>query len=235
MHGPDRLSSFGPFFAAQTHAAPPEPPWRRMSELITDRTALAARISQIRTALAASGPAGGIEDRVVASVTQLGVVSRLAAPVLGLAVLGAPNPEVDLDDVFWQDEVGGPFPLSLPAQLVRVGPPAEPVDAALHAFLEGPARALVEAVITMVPVAPQVLWGNVASTVHAAAQMIRGARPGLAARVDALTDGALAHPLLRGGYERRQGSFRRRTCCLIYRVAPPTRPRSVCADCVLDP
>ena len=231
----DPLAGFGPFFATRTHAAPPGPPWLRMSELVTDGTALADRLGQVRTALAASGPAGEIEDRVAASVTQLGLTARLAAPVVALAVLGVADPVVELDDVFWQAELGGPFPLSLPAALVPDDPSPTPVDGALHAFVDGPVHALVDATTAMAPVSPHVLWGNVASTVHAAGQMVRTARPDLAARTDAVLAAALAHPLLSTEYERPQGDFRRRNCCLVYRIAPSARPRPVCADCVLDP
>lgn len=235
MLEPDALATFGPFFATATHVRPPVAPWQPMSRLITEPAALAARMSQVRTALAASGPASGVEDRVVASVTQLGLTSRLVAPLLGLAVLGGTDPVVDLDDVFWRAELGGPFPLSLPANLLRADP-APSDDAPLHALLEGPVRALVDATLEQAVVSPRVLWGNVTSTVHAAGAMIRDARPDLAARATAVTDSVLAHPLVRDGYDTRHGTFRRRTCCLMYRLAPAaTRPRALCVDCVLDP
>ena len=81
----DKLAALGPFFAVKAHrpGAVPVLPWRPLADLTTP-SALRDRIGVIRSAL--SGRAGcapeDIELRVAASVTQLGVVARLVAPVL---------------------------------------------------------------------------------------------------------------------------------------------------------
>ena len=81
-------------------------------------------------------------------------------------------------------------------------------------------------------VSPRVLWGNVASAVNGAATMIAAARPDLAGPAAEAAAAMLAHPALTGTYQGRPGAaFRRRNCCLIYRLSPG-RP-AYCGDCVL--
>jgi hypothetical protein len=240
---PAALARFGPFFAVTTHTGSLGPPWRTMSDLVTDATPLAARVAQVRAALAASAGRDDIEHRVAASVAHLGLTARLVAPALGLAVLGDPDPEIDLTAVYWQDQLGGPFPLSLPESVLRSDPPgsaparsdtASP-DVCLRAFLDGPVLELVKATRTAVPLAPHVLWGNVASAIHSAGQLVRASHPELGARAVGIVDGALAHPLLRAEHDQLDGRFRRRSCCLIYRISGPgpISSRSLCGDCAL--
>jgi len=215
-----------------------------MGDLVTDPAGLAARVAQVRDALTASASAwpDEIELRVAASVAHLGLTARLVAPVLGLAVLGDADPAIDLAEVYWQAELGGPFPLSLPGYLLasrqsRPGPLRSPAAAphVLRTFLEGPALALVQTTLLVTSFAPHVLWGNVASAVHSAGQMIRIARPEFGQRVTGVVDEALAHPLLRNEHHRPGGRFRRRSCCLIYRISAPgpIGVRGLCGDCVL--
>ena len=83
-------------------------------------------------------------------------------------------------------------------------------------------------------VSPKVAWGNVASG------LARGGRDGgygasgpAASAALSLAADLLAGPALRGRTDGEPGkNFRRRSCCLIYRVAPRS-PRVVCGDCVL--
>jgi ferric iron reductase protein FhuF len=82
-------------------------------------------------------------------------------------------------------------------------------------------------------VSPKVLWGNVASGVNGAASMVGRARPDLAVRSRALATGLLDLPVLRGTATGMPGmDFRRRSCCLLYRLGPAA-PKAVCADCVI--
>ena len=81
-------------------------------------------------------------------------------------------------------------------------------------------------------VSPRVLWGNVASAVNGAATMIAAARPDLAGPAAEAAAALLADPALTGTYQGRPlRGFRRRNCCLIYRLSPE-RP-AYCGDCVL--
>lgn len=116
--GLDELAALGPFFAVESHsrgAAPPAP-WRPGSELAGPSGALGARIAVVRAALSARGgrDGGEVEPRVAGSAVHLGLVARLIAPALGAAVLRCP---VDLrpGGLWWQDELGGAMPLSVPA------------------------------------------------------------------------------------------------------------------------
>ena len=114
----DDLVALGPFFAVSSHPpeAAPVPPWRPASELTGPSGPLRERIAAVRKALAASGgrAAAEIEPRVAASAAHLGLVARLTAPALGASVLRCP---LDLrpGGLWWQDVLGGPVPLSVPA------------------------------------------------------------------------------------------------------------------------
>lgn len=218
------LTGLGPFFAVAAHApgAVPASPWRSLSELVDDPDVLRDRVARVRGHLAAGNgrdPAD-IPLRVAASVAQLGATARLVSPVLGYALLtgGA----LDLSGAWWQPELGGAFPLSVPDR-----------DAgSIAATLDGPVRGLIDAARPF-SVSGRVLWGNVASAVNGAATMIVQARPDLAIPVAELAARVLAHPPLPATYDRSAGVFRRRSCCLIYRAAPPEAPRQLCGDCVL--
>lgn len=228
----DDVATIGPFFAAEGHLARngPRPPWHRMAELVEDAGCLTARIHGVREALAESAGRAPdtVELRVAASVAQLGLVARLLSPVLGAALTARVVPDVTLDTVWWQPVLGGPFPLSLPL-------PATGEERAAHAVVDGPVRELTEAVGAAVSVSRRVLWGNVASAINSAVTLITAARPELRYRAKPLAAALLDRPPLRGTASTTAAPasrFRRRSCCLIYRVAPGAAG-PVCGDCVL--
>ena len=98
-------------------------------------------------------------------------------------------------------------------------------------MLAGPITQIVRAVQAMA-VSPRVLWGNVASAVNGAATMIAAARPDLAAPAAGAAAALLGQPVLAGTYQGRPlTSFRRRNCCLIYRLSPAAP--AYCGNCVL--
>jgi ferric iron reductase protein FhuF len=98
-------------------------------------------------------------------------------------------------------------------------------------LLAGPIAQIVRAVQAMA-VSPQVLWGNVASAVNGAATMIAAARPDLASPAARAAATLLGQPVLAGTYQGRPlTGFRRRNCCLIYRLSPSAP--AYCGDCVL--
>ena len=212
--------------------SPLRPPWQPLGELTGSPDALAGRIGEVRERLAAAAgcPAAGVEFRVAASVAQLGLCARLLSPVLGAAAAGRALP-VDIAQARWVPALGGPFRLSLPKRRADRRKPPKPGTAATAALLAGPIAQIVRAVEAMA-VSPQVLWGNVASAVNGAAAMIAAARPDLAGSAAETAAAMLANPALTGTFRGRpvQG-FRRRNCCLIYRLSPE-RP-AYCGDCVL--
>ncbi len=224
------LAALGPYFAVDVHrpGSPLRPPWQPLDALIGSPDALADRIGEVRERLAAAAgcPAAAVEFRVAASIAQLGLCARLLSPALGAAAAGRTLP-VDVGQARWVPALGGPFRLSLAEDAVAAG--AGP--AGIAALLAGPIAQIVRAVEAMA-VSPLVLWGNVASAVNGAATMIAAARPDLAGPAADTAAAMLASPALTGTYQGRPlRGFRRRNCCLIYRLSPE-RP-AYCGDCVL--
>jgi len=233
------LAALGPYFAVEVHrpVPPVRPPWQPLGELTGSPGALAGRIGEVRERLAAAAgcPAAAVEFRVAASIAQLGLCARLLSPALGAAAAGRALP-VDVAQARWVPALGGPFRLSLAEEAIAAEPAdtaisAEPVTAATAALLAGPVTQIVRAVEAMA-VSPRVLWGNVASAVNGAATMIAAARPDLAGGAAEAATALVRHPDLAGTYQGRPlRGFRRRNCCLIYRLSPE-RP-AYCGDCVL--
>ena len=226
-------AAFGPFFAFRAHRPeePPAAPWRPMAELVADPGVSASRVEAVRRALAAGHgrPPEEIEPRVAASVAHLGLAARLVSPFLAVLTLRGAAPALPLQSLRWQPLPGSTFPLSLP---VAGATPAPDVPDPVAALLDGPVRAL-QAAMARWSVSPRVLRGNVASAVNGAAVALSSAAPGHADRARWAAGRLLAHPSLRGTFERGpDGRFRRRGCCLIYRAAPGARG-AVCGDCVL--
>jgi len=236
------LAAFGPFFAVQTHlpGSIPHEPWHAMNELVEGPDVLMDRVAAVRVRLAvASGQSpDGVELRVAASVTHLGLVARLVSPALAVAVISGEMLEVDLEATRWQRVVGGAFPLSVlrPADTDASGPDAHPellTGLLARRVLDGPVRDLVEATAAL-SVSRHVLWGNVASAIHGAASMIATRQPAWANRSRVIASLLLDQPPLRDtSVASVAGGFRRRSCCLIYRAVPKAA-RAVCGDCVLS-
>ena len=224
------LAALGPYFAVDVHrpGSPVRPPWQPLSELTGSPGALAGRIGEVRERLAAAAgcPAAAVEFRVAASIAQLGLCARLMSPALGAAAAGRAL-SIEVAQARWVPALGGPFRLSLAEEAMAAGPDT----AATAALLAGPVTQIVRAVEAMA-VSPRVLWGNVASAVNGAATMIAAARPDLAGRAAETAGALLGYPDLVGTYQGRPlEGFRRRNCCLIYRLSPE-RP-AYCGDCVL--
>ena len=178
---------------------------------------------------------------MAASVTHLGLAARLISPALASAVLGTPL-RVNVAQAWWVPALGGPFRLSLPERVqhsVRIGARPEQTTAdddvreSLHSLLRGPIGSLVEMTAAMAT-SRRVLWGNVASAINGAAAMISATQPELTAAATATASAMLGFPALAGVY---QGlpvtTFRRRNCCLIYRIASPPA-NEYCGDCILS-
>ena len=236
------LAALGPYFAVDVHrpGAPPRPPWQPLGELIGSPDALAGRIGEVRERLAAAAgcPPASVEFRVAASIAQLGLCARLLSPALGAAAAGRALP-VDIAQARWIPALGGPFRLSLPDTVLEAGAAgtgaagtgAAAGPAATADLLAGPITQIVRAVQAMA-VSPLVLWGNVASAVNGAATMIAAARPDLASSAARAAAALLGQPVLAGTYQGRPlKGFRRRSCCLIYRLSPDAP--AYCGDCIL--
>jgi hypothetical protein len=231
------LAALGPYFAVDVHrpGSPLRPPWQPLGELTGSPDALASRIGEVRERLAAAAgcPPSAVEFRVAASIAQLGLCARLLSPALGAAAVGRALP-VDTTRARWIPALGGPFRLSLPDTVLEVSAArtsAGAGPAALVELLAGPITQIVRAV-QATGVSAQVLWGNVASAVNGAVTMIAAARPDLASPAAGAAAALLGQPVLTGTYQGRPlDGFRRRNCCLIYRLSPDAP--AYCGDCVL--
>jgi len=205
-NGSAMLEEFGPFFAISLHAAPPPAPWRPLAEL-GPASELAARVREVRASL-------GSDRRVAASIAQLGLVARLVAPVLAAARQGV---LLDLGGGYWQPPLTSTFALSLPRP---AGGMAASAESLADAVRRGPVAELTAAIGRLGSVSGRVLAGNIASAVNGAAlQLGPTAYPAAAAMLAAIPgEDAEPGPI-----------FRRRSCCLRYRVPSA----GLCGDCVL--
>jgi FhuF 2Fe-2S C-terminal domain len=258
-----RLAALGPFFAVEVHdGAAPSGAWVPLSRLIHsdgdgdcegdgdgDREdGLRARVEAAREVLA-SGSGRRREEvpiPVAASVMQLGLAARVVSPVLALAALGGVDRVPAVADLYWRPEPGSAVPLSVPSRLLSTaGSEAAPLDEDrwAAAVVTGPLTALSRATAALCP-SEHVRHGNLASAVHGAVTVLRAAPPGVvgedeAHRAQELARRLLEQPTLRGASTGLPGTsdFRRRNCCLIYRVAATApaagKARAICGDCVL--
>ncbi|MET7316800.1 MULTISPECIES: (2Fe-2S)-binding protein [Streptomyces] len=227
------LRFLGGFFVLRT-GAPPGAPLPTLAEAYAvppagSRDALADRVRRVADALAAP------EVRVAASVAQQALAARLWSVALGCAVRYGRLPDLDPRLLRW--DPAGSAPGDLWLTVVRPGADgnaAAVAEAVLHGHLE-PLNAAVRARYRP---ASGLLWGNAASALVGAARQLVGraseqGRPDTAERVRVLAAEILAHPLLAGtGTFAAPGSltgFRRRSCCLYYRIPAG----GYCGDCCL--
>jgi hypothetical protein len=234
----DALSGFGPFFAVR--AAEPDAAttgWRPLSALLDDPAAVSRRVDAGRTALAAARgvTSSQVPRRVAASAVHLGLCARLLSPALGMALLGVPRVPT-ADELLWRDEPGSTFPLALPPGCLRGVGAAEPARwaADVVAYLVLPVH---DAFAAQCP-SVHVRLGNVAAGVHGALAVLRRALPqesGADGPPARLAAALLAHPVLRDASSGVPGraTFRRRSCCLLYRTTGRATPGALCGDCVL--
>lgn len=204
------------------------PGWRPVSELVTDRDALEARI------LSTADSYGTTELRVAASGIYYDLAARLWFPVLGAAVLHRAVLDWTPAGLSWRLSADGPLPLRLADPVAtEVGTPAdaaEPLYQAMTAILE-PLAVLTR---DIVKVAPRLLWGNAASSMAGVIGAIAEERPAHAREAITLGDrllnlgrlggtGHLTEPVAGHPF------FTRTTCCLNYRIPNAGN----CDDCAL--
>lgn len=225
----------GGFFAL--HRTPDEAgDGQPLSALLTPGSpALHSGVERARAALAAQAgvPVAAVEPRVAASLWSLGWATRLLSPWLAEAVVTGGVPIGSASAVHWQDGSGQPVPLSVAAGTRST----EPVDDPLLRARAVEQHCLVPLVAPLLaatgaayPVSDQVLWGNAASAVGGAAELLGRLEPGLAAGAEAVARALLSgEPLRERSDWPAGGRFARRTCCLLYRVPGA----GLCGDCVL--
>ncbi|WP_229911213.1 (2Fe-2S)-binding protein [Streptomyces aurantiogriseus] len=225
------LRPLGGFFVLRTAsptAGEPPRPMPTLAEVYADtasdvhRDPLTFRVRKVAHALRAP------ETRTAASVAQQGLAARLWSVALGCAALYGRLPDLDPRLLRWDPDGSAPDDLWLTEVHARPGDAAALSESVLYGHLEPLAAAL----RTRHPVAPGLLRGNAASALAGAARQLdrwaRGhGRTEVAVRSRALTAELLSHPLLAATGTLTGTAFRRRSCCLYYRVPGG----GVCGDC----
>jgi hypothetical protein len=229
------LRPLGGFFVLRTSAVPPGPlPTLaqvyahaapdvhddRQSDPLSDP--LSFRIRKVAAALRAPEP------RTAASVAHQALAARLWSATLGCAVLYGLVPDLHPRLLYWDADAGAPDDLLLSEVRPLRAEAATIADTVLHGHL----TPLTAALRTRYRVAEGLLRGNAASALAGAARELdrwarAHGRTDAAARARALTAELLAHPLLAGTGTLTGTAFRRRSCCLYYRVPGG----GVCGDC----
>lgn len=221
----DDIAAIGPFFVASANPAEEvDPSWRPARELYTEPAALDARLRQVANALNTDEP------RIAASIAHQGLVARLVSPLIAVASVHGLVPSWSPDSLCWRFAAVGAWPLweSDPS---AARPSATALPAAVAGALAGPHLvALEHAVRARASVSARTLRGNAASAVVAAGRLVARSRPGSAETAYAVVRELLAgEPLLGAGTFGVGWGFRRRSCCLYYRVPGG----GTCGDCVL--
>jgi hypothetical protein len=221
------LGPLGGFFALRTGKAPGTP-LPTLADAYENRSAdmygnaITFRVEKVAHVLRAP------ELRIAASVAQQGLAARLWSVTLGCAALYDRVPDLDPGLLHWSPDASAPDDL----WLTQVRPlPAEPATVA-DVVLHGHLAPLATALRAHHRIAPGLLWGNAASALAGAARqlehwaVLHGCTEA-AARTRTVAAELLAHPLLSGTGTLTGTSFRRRSCCLYYRVPGG----GICGDC----
>ncbi|WP_217166957.1 (2Fe-2S)-binding protein [Streptomyces sp. AC512_CC834] len=183
---------------------------------------LGFRVRKVAVALRAP------ETRVAASVAQQGLAARLWSVTLACAALYGRVPDLDPSLLRWDPDAGAPDDLWLTEVHALPGDTTTVADVVLTTHL----APLASAVHARYGVATGLLRGNAASALAGAGRELerwarRNGRTDTAAHARSLTAALLAHPLLAGTGALTGTSFRRRSCCLYYRVPGA----GICGDC----
>ncbi|MEV0775352.1 (2Fe-2S)-binding protein [Streptomyces sp. NPDC050428] len=198
---------------------------------------LSARVDTV------AGKLGAPERRVAASVAQLGLAARLWSVALGSAALHGEVPDLDPARLYWDPHRSSPDDLRLPEPravptvgATAGGPPVTALAEAVREVVQhGHLVPLAAALRADGRISHRLLWGNAGSALAGAVRELRvwsrqAGRPEAGERAAAIGAALFTHPDLRGTGTSRDGSFRRRSCCLYYRCPSG----GLCGDCVFD-
>jgi hypothetical protein len=212
------VAGLGPFFTLGTGPAVPG------ERTLADPEPVRDRIAHVSGAL-------GCDERVAASLAFQGFAAQLVSAPFAAAVLHGVVPVLSPATVWWNRTDDGGWTLRTDATALVDGD-------RLAGALEGLLAPLVAAVRGQVPVAERLLWGNAASTVAAAKRLLAMQRPAAAGRAAEVAEAVLASGPFAGSGELLPPrdpdlvwTFRRRSCCLYYRVPGG----GLCDDCVRLP
>lgn len=230
-----RAAELGPFFTVHpATGGNASQRWLSLTALqnAEGREALHAQLEITATLL------GTDERRTVGAILQLGAAAALCSPLLAVAALAGYVPALTAADLLFSYPTRGPLQLALnatpPAPSKQAGLP-QLAEQFISMALDGLLAPFTEALTQLVPLPEQTLAGNAFSSLAAAARLITPVAAGRRAR--ALVDlVARRSPLLSGAgdlhWQQPEGHdyFRRRNCCLFYRIPGA----GTCGDCILD-
>lgn len=224
----EAAGSLGPFFAV-TDA--PEPGWNSWAELVGGPAPLRRRVDEVRMLLASGPGSPDVPIGVAASLVHLGLVARLLSPIVGAVLAAGVVPVLPPGSVRLHLRGSNPLPMAfVDPSAVPVAGPADAARALDREWLVPLAGPLSTAVCRRYAISPHVVEGNVASAVAGALRTATTARPELAGAAAGVLDALLAAgSLAERGRRRDDGTFARRSCCLMYRMPGA----GICGDCVL--
>ncbi|MCH0540867.1 (2Fe-2S)-binding protein [Streptomyces sp. MUM 203J] len=222
-----RISTIGPYFAVATGPRPEADGFRPMTDLYAGPGVLEECVRAV------AGRLGTDQPRVAASTLHLGAASRLWSIALACATFTGRVPDLGPERLWWRLPGSGPLDLWLPdpREVDR-----EPCPALHHTVAVRNLVPWAAAVRRASGVSPHTLRGNAASALIGAHRVLLAREPRSRFTVVPLVRALLDRPPLAGaGAYRAAGSgplaFRRRSCCLFYRVPGA----GTCGDCVLTP
>jgi hypothetical protein len=219
----------GGFFVLRTAGAPADPPptlaqayAHRGEDVYPD--SITFRVRTVADRVHSS------ELRVSASIAQQALAARLWSVALGCAVLYGSVPDLDPRLLRWDPTASAPDDLWLAEVRPRAADAATVLDLVVHGHLEP----LTAALRARYGVAEGLLWGNAGSALAGAARELDrwahgagGAGADAGARAHALAAELFTHPRLAPTGTLTGSDFRRRSCCLYYRVPGG----GFCGDC----
>ena len=195
------------------------PGWRPVAELYGD---VSGALDSLVMAYADRLRTG--ERRVAASILFQGYAARLWSPVLGCVALGMPPPDLAAG-LRWRYRPGEPVGLNLAAPV----PAVEPVPPVIvHDHL----TPMIAALHRLTGVARNLLWGNASSALAGTLTALNLAGVGSGAATAVVRELLESGPLRGTGVLAVTGerpNFRRRSCCLYYRLPGG----GLCGDCCL--
>jgi FhuF 2Fe-2S C-terminal domain len=207
------IASYGGFFALAVGGGTAG--WHPVRQSYADGCAdlIAATVRRYHTS----------DLRIGASLVHLSHATRLWSPVLACALGHGVVP--DLTNLQRADDS---IQLRLPEPVGEAHPPS--ADLLYHLVVEQHMQPLAAGL--RVKLARALLSGNIASALVGASRALLSARPDLRRPIVTLTDALLGTGSLvgSGAITGPQLGFRRRSCCLYYRIPGG----SVCGDCVFD-
>ncbi|KUO16095.1 ferric iron reductase [Streptomyces dysideae] len=221
------LRPLGGFFVLPTRGAPhrPLPTLAQTYEIESSdicRNSMTFRVEKVANTLRAPEP------RIAASVAQQGLAARLWSVALGCAALYGRIPDLDPHLLHWDPDGSAPDDLWLP----EVRPLPADAGTVAAVVVHGHLEPLAEALRARYRVAAGLLWGNAGSALAGAARQLdhwarANGRTDVAALARSLTAELFGHPRLTATGTLTGTAFRRRSCCLYYRVPGG----GLCGDC----